>query len=193
MSSQGNQGSAARPAKQSLGKIVELEKLISESPSPERVCTKVAQILHVQRNEVALLRIEKGSLRFLFPTELRAAGIIPVSSSAVAARTASTSTSLLSNSFSRVKHVSLFESVKLGKPDENQVSEQMPIQKIMSVPVVQAEGKVVGVVQVSRKGLDSSLAGSDFTNDDLKLLEQSATVLAQMSFMQENTPLTDAQ
>jgi hypothetical protein len=59
----------------------------------------------------------------------------------------------------------------------------------MSVPVSQSDGKVVGVIQVSRKGLDSSLAGSDFTGDDLKRLEQAATVLARMPFMDETTPL----
>src|SRR5882762_11728452 len=128
MSSQGNQGAAAKLAKNNLSGLKELEKMLIESPSPERVSSKLAQILGVSRNEVAVLRLEKGCLRFVFPPELRAAGMIPVSSSAVAARTAATGTSLLSNSFARVKHVSLFESVKLGAKDENQASEQMPIQ-----------------------------------------------------------------
>jgi GAF domain len=189
MSSPGKQATGAKPAKENSHPIQELEKMVLEAPSPERVSTKLAQILQVQRNEVALLRIEKGSLRFVFPAELRAAGVIPVSSSAVAARTAATGTPLLSNSFARVKHVSLFESVRLGKSEDDQGSEQMPIQKIMSVPVSQSDGKVVGVIQVSRKGLDSSLAGSDFTGDDLKRLEQAATVLARMPFMDETTPL----
>jgi transcriptional regulator with GAF, ATPase, and Fis domain len=187
MSSQGNQGSAVKPAKQNSAGIADLEKLVSESPSPERVSTKLAQILRVNRNEVAILRLEKGSLRFLFPPELRSAGVIPVSGSAVAARTASTGTSLLSNTFARVKHVSLFESVKLGQADQS--SEQMPIQKIMSVPV-SADGKVLGVIQVSRKGLDSSLAGADFTNEDLKMLEQASNILARIPFMQEDAPLS---
>jgi len=191
MSSQGN-GSAAKAVKQGSSSLVELEKMVAESPSAERASAKLAQILHVQRNEVAVLRLEKGSLRFVFPPELRAAGVIPISSSAVAARTVSTGTSLLSNSFARVKHASLFESVRLGKPEENQASEQMPIQKIMSVPVMQAEGKVVGAIQVSRKGLDFSLAGTDFTTDDLKLLERAATVMARMPFMQNEPPEADS-
>jgi hypothetical protein len=65
----------------------------------------------------------------------------------------------------------------------------MPIQKIMSVPISGSEGKVIGVIQISRKGLDSSLAGTDFTNDDLKLLEQATGILARMPFMDENVPL----
>ena len=186
MSSTGNQGSAAKAAKTGLS---ELESMISESPSSDRVCLKLAQILHVRRSEVALLRLEKGSLRFIFPPELRSAGVLPLSGSAVAARTAATKTPLLSNSFMRVKHVSLFEAVKIKVADEEDRSqEQMPIQKIMSVPVVDS-GNVMGVVQISRKGLDASLSGADFSGDDLKQLEKAAEIIARMPFMQEGAEI----
>jgi hypothetical protein len=187
--SQGNQGAAAKLTRKNVSGVEDLEKMLAEAPSPERASSKLAQILNVSRNEVAVLRVEKGSLRFVFPPELRAAGVIPMSSSAVAARTVSTGTSLLSNNFARVKHASLFETVKLGAAEDNQGSEQMPIQKIMSVPVPHPGGKVVGVIQISRKGLDSSLAGTDFTTDDLKRLEQAAAVMARMPFMEEGAPL----
>ena len=85
----------------------------------------------------------------------------------------------------RVKHVSLFEAVKLGPDGEDQGHEQLPIQKIMSVPVAPSGGNVMGVVQVSRKGLDPSLAGADFTGEDLKQLERAAEILSRMPFMQE--------
>src|SRR5260370_28875356 len=171
MSSTGNQGSAAKAAKAGVS---ELESMLSESPSSDRVCLKLAQILQVRRSEVALMRLEKGSLRFIFPPELRSAGVLPLSGSAVAARTAATRTSLLSNSFMRVKHVSLFEAVKLGAAEEDRSQEQMPIQKIMSVPVMASGASVMGVVQVSRKRLDPSIAGADFTVEDLKQLQQAA-------------------
>src|SRR6266852_943067 len=165
--SSGNQGSAAKAAKAAKAGISELESMLSESPSSDRVCLKLAQILGVRRSEVALLRLDKGSLKFIFPPELRAAGVLPLSGSAVAARTASTRTPLLSNNFMRVKHVSLFEAVKLGaETTEDRSQEQMPIQKIMSVPVTSSEGTVIGVVQISRNGLDASLSGADFTGDD---------------------------
>jgi len=165
--------------------VGELESMISQSPSPDRVCLKLAQVLHVSRNEVALLRLEKNSLRFIFPPELRSAGVIPLTGSAVAARTAATRTPLLSNTFTRVKHVSLFEAVKLAPGEEDRSQDQVPIQKIMSVPVVGPERKVLGVVQISRKGLDASVAGADFTGDDLKQLEHVAEILARMPFMEE--------
>src|SRR5271154_5834711 len=140
MSSTGNQGTA-KAAKPSIG---DLETMLSETPSSDRVCLKLAQILRVRRNEVALLRNEKGSLRFIYPPELRSAGVLPLTGSAVAARTAATRTPLLSNNFMRVKHVSLFEAVKLGAADEeDRGQDQMPIQKIMSVPVV-SSGNVMG-------------------------------------------------
>jgi hypothetical protein len=186
MSSIGNQGFAAKAAKASVS---DLERMLSESPSSDRVCLKLAQILRVHRNEVALLRLEKGSLRFIFPPELRSAGVLPLTGSAVAARTAATRIPLLSNNFMRVKHVSLFEAVKLGAEVEDRSLEQMPIQKIMSVPVAHAAGNVVGVVQISRKGLDASLAGADFTNEDLRQLEQAADILSRMPLMQEGAEI----
>jgi hypothetical protein len=186
MPSTGNQGSAVRAAKVSLK---ELESMIAESPSSDRVCLKLAQVLNVRRSEVALLRLEKGSLRFIYPPELRSAGVLPLSGSAVAARTAATRTPLLSNAFMRVKHVSLFEAVKLGAVEEDRSQDQMPIQKIMSVPVAASGGKVIGVVQISRKGLDASVSGADFTAEDLKQVEQAAEILARMPFMQEGAEI----
>jgi len=181
MSSSGSTG--AKTAKAELG---ELEAMIAESPTTDNVCRKLAKILKVRRTEIAVLRIEKGSLRFIYPAELRSAGVLPLTGSAVAARTAATKTPLLSNNFMRVKHVSLFEAVKVTTGDEEEkAAEQMPIQKIMSVPVISQDGNVVGVVQVSRKGLDASLSGADFTSEDMKQLELAAEIIARMPFMKE--------
>jgi len=181
MASLGNDGIGAKPAKAEMGN---LERLLLEAPTAEAACLNVAKILHVRRSEIALMRLEKNSLRFLYPMELRLAGVLPLSGSAVAARTASTRVPMMSNSFMRVKHVSLFEAVKLVEEDDSSL-EQMPIQKIMSVPITSASGKVMGVVQVSHKGLDAALAGPDLTGDDMKLLEHAADILARMPFMQE--------
>lgn len=178
---------ATHAAKSAKSAIEELEQMISDSPTSERACNKLAQVLNVRRGEIALMRLEKGSLRFIYPVELRCAGVLPLSGSAVAARTAVTRTPLLSNTFMRVRHASLFEAVKLTNEDEG-TKEQMPIQKIMSVPIT-SDDKAIGVVQVSRKGLDASLCGPDFTSDDLKMLERGAEILARMPFMQEGAEL----
>ena len=52
-----------------------------------------------------------------------------------------------------------------------------PIQKIMSAPLI-AEGKVVGVVQISRKGKNGPASGPDFTIKDLTALMATAGLLA---------------
>jgi hypothetical protein len=77
----------------------------------------------------------------------------------------------------------------LGAGEEDQSQDQMPIQKIMSVPVAPAGGSVMGVIQVSHKGLDPSLAGTDFTSEDLKQLEQAAEILSRMPFMKEGAEI----
>ncbi len=106
-------------------------------------------------------------LTFLYPAELKTAGAIPLSSSAVAARTAQTKQAELFNGFTQVKHFSVFELVKLG----NTGLDDQVIQKLMSAPVLSANGAVVGVIQVSRKAPRPAAAGPDFTSDDLRKLE----------------------
>jgi len=172
--------------------IADLEQLRPESANLETFFAKLARTLRVSRHEVAVLRIEKNCLRFIYPAELRDAGFLPLSGSAVAARTATTRSPLLSNAFAKVRHVSLFESVKLDGKAEEDEPRQLPIQKIISVPIAGPEGRVLGVIQLSRKGLDPSLAGSDFTSDDLKLVEKAAQILAGMPFMQEDAALEAA-
>src|SRR5258708_19839205 len=88
--SSGNLGSAAKAARAAAAGVSELESMVSESPSSDRVCLKLAQILGVRRSEVALLRLEKGSLRFIFPPELRSAGGLPLTRSAAFSRPAPT-------------------------------------------------------------------------------------------------------
>jgi len=165
--------------------LTKLERLLQQAPppTPDRVCAEIARILRVQHTEVALMRAEKEVLRFLFPSELRAAGSIPLSSSAVAARTAVTKTSVLSNTFVKVKHVSLFETVRLGLGESSNSQEPSPIQKLMSVPVQDGDNRVLGVIQISRKGIDPNAVGPDFDMDDLRQLEAIARVVAKLDFM----------
>jgi hypothetical protein len=131
------------------------------------ICAGVARIFHVRDTEVALLELTGTMLNFLFPAELTTAGAIPLSSSAVAARTARTKEAELSNGFTQVKHFSVFELVKLG----NTGLDEQVIQKLMSAPVVARDGRVLGVIQVSRKAPRPDAAGPDFTSDDLRKLE----------------------
>jgi hypothetical protein len=157
-----------------------------KATTPALFCAELAKQCNVRTTEIALLRLEKGLLKFLFPEHLKTAGAIPVSSSsAVAAHTAMTKKVELFNNFVKVRHANIFEAVKANVGDEA-VPEQPPIQKLMSAPVLDAERNVLGVVQISRKGYDLSSAGPDFTLDDLQQLENAAKHLATMPFLKDD-------
>lgn len=143
--------------------------------TPEKLCAELADIFRVRRDEVALLRLQGRMLQFIFPAELRAAGAIPLSSSAVAARTATSRKAEVFNSFVRVKHSSVFEMVKLGNEEAAPNPEVRVIQKLMTAPVLGKNGAVVGVVQISRKGATLAAAGPDFSAEDLELLERAGS------------------
>jgi len=82
------------------------------------------------------------------------------------------------NNLPAQKHPTVFESVALDTITATAKKEERhPIQKIMSVPLL-VDGKVVGVVQVSRKGKSPTTAGADFTIRDLTSLVTTAGVLA---------------
>jgi GAF domain-containing protein len=139
------------------------------------LCMVLAKIFRVQYTEVALLRLEGDLLHFVFPDYLRTSGAIPLSSKAVAAHTALSKKAEIFNNFARVKHASIFETIK---PDDSaEPAVPSPIQKLMSVPILDRDSVVVGVIQISRKGLDPKFA-QDFSREDLHDLELAAGLLA---------------
>lgn len=127
------------------------------------VAEKIARSLGVKTEEVAILEVSHRwrHLRFLVPEALKNVGFVPLSSnSAFAARTARESRPEIENNFSAARHATIFESIKIGaEPAE-------AIQKMISAPIL-LDGKVIGVIQVSRKGANPRSAGPDFTADDL--------------------------
>jgi len=147
----------------------DLEQLrqLPEDWSREAVCGKIAEIFQVKPTEVALLELRGKLLHFVFPQELATAGAIPLSSSAVAARTAQSQKAEVFNGFAQVNHFSVFELVKIG---DSGLDDQV-IQKLMSAPVISGKGEVLGVIQISRKGPRPNIAGPDFTQADLQKLE----------------------
>ncbi len=182
----GRDGSAAAPAR--APESQELEHLLDQNPTPDQFCAEVSKVFHVRPSEVALLRLEDGLLKFLFPDELKTAGSIPLSSSsAVAAHTAVTKKVELFNNFAKVKHARIFESVKLGSAEKSEPMEPAAIQKLMSAPVLGPEGRVLGVIQICRKGFDWPSSGPDFSLDDLLQLELAARVTAKFAFMRDSS------
>jgi hypothetical protein len=152
--------------------VTELERLAEaldvEGGGPVEIplaamAEKIAKNLGVEADEVAILGVSTRwrHLHFLVPQALKNVGFIPMSStSALAARTGRESRPEINNNFSAVRHASVFEGVKAATVTGES------IQKIVSAPIL-CEGKVVGVMQISRKGATPMEAGADFTSEDL--------------------------
>ena len=172
------QSAAASPALDAFGRSVK------SASFPEEFCLELSKMFQVLSTEVAVFRVEDGQLKFLYPVALRTAGSIPLSSSAIAAHTAVGQRAELYNNFPRIKHASIFEHVKLTQGDQDSV--EKPIQKLMSAPILDAKGHVLGVIQISRKGYDLISSGPDFTLEQLQHLERAASLAARAPFMQAN-------
>lgn len=154
-----------------------LNEMLSPISAPEtRLATAarfVCTAFSMKPDEVALFRLDdSGFLSFIWPTRLQNAGSVPLTAtSPLVARTARENAGFLNNSFANTPHASFFEHFH-----KNEAS-SLPIQKIMSAPLT-AEGKVKGVIQVSRKGEDPVRAGNDFSKSELAALERIAAVIA---------------
>ncbi len=156
----------------SAGLVAELERLASaistQKPGEQEislpaVAERISKVLGVRPDEVAILAVSEKwkHLHFLVPQALKNVGFIPLSSpSALAARTARENRTEVDNKFHETRHASVFEGVK----SETLTAEA--IQKIVSAPIT-INNKVLGVLQVSRKGASLASAGPDFASDDV--------------------------
>ncbi len=143
----------------------------------EKATAEISKAFAVKSDEVAILQlVQNGNvLAFLVPIKLQKVGSIPMSNAnSLAVRTAREKRPEAINSFAQQKHPTVFEAVDLGVEHNK---EKNPIQKIMSAPLI-ADGKVMGVVQISRKGKNGPASGPDFTIKDLTALMATAGILA---------------
>src|ERR1700752_2956508 len=122
--------------------LLPLGSVLGQGVTALDLCMVLAKIFRVQYTEVALLRREGGLLRLIFPEYLRTTGAIPLSSKAVAAHTALSKKAEIFNNFARVKHASIFETIR-PEANDSQEPPPAPIQKLMSVPIVDRDSKVV--------------------------------------------------
>ena len=133
-----------------------------------------AQAFKGRKDEVALLQVspEGRMISFLFPTKFQKIGAIPLTSShSLAAKTVREKRGEIVNNFSVYKHPTVFESI-----DVSAAEKATPIQKIVSSPMI-VDGKVVGVIQLSRKGKPGDRIGPDFTPSDLTELNTAGTIV----------------
>jgi len=163
--------------------ILTVAKLVDElrkggaPPSDQdwnRLAAQVSNGFKARKEEVAILRLSADAkvLSFIFPIKLSYIGAIPISTThSLAAKTIREKRGEFVNNFANYKHPTVFEAVDLSEGEK-----AVPIQKIMSSPMI-VDGKVVGVIQISRKARPGEPVGTDFTHADLAQLASVGSVL----------------
>jgi GAF domain-containing protein len=160
-----------------VAKNVEEMRKAGGWPSDEalnRLAAQVALGFKARKDEVAILRLSPDGkmMSFLFPVKLSRIGAIPLTTThSLAAKNIRDKRGEIVNNFSVYKHPTVFEAVDLSEQEK-----AAPIQKIVSVPMV-VEGKVLGVIQVSRKAKPGDPVGPDFTSKDMAELTAVGTIL----------------
>lgn len=160
-----------------VAKHVEEMRKAGGPPSDEalnRLAAQIALAFGAKKDEVAVLRLSPDSrmLRFVLPLKLSKIGAIPLTTAhSLAAKTMRDKRGEIVNNFSVYKHPTVFEAVDLSEQEK-----AAPIQKIVSAPMI-ADGNVVGVIQISRKGRAGDVIGPDFTSRDLAELSTVGTIL----------------
>jgi hypothetical protein len=133
----------------------------------ERVVKAMSQQFSCKQDEVAILLLSSDGrhLRFAAPRRFADLGSIPLTKrDSIAVGVFSRRAGEVINNVPMVKHVTFFESIKLrDKP--------APIQKMVTTPLF-VRGQPVGVAEISRKGDSPRDAGPDFTQADLRRVQE---------------------
>ena len=140
----------------------------------DRVVKHACGAFGAKSDEVAILMTTSDGrhLRFVAPRKFADLGTIPVTKrDSIAVNVLGRKAGEAMNNVPMVKHVAFFESVKLR-------DRVVPIQKMITVPIM-FDGRAVGVAQLSRKGESPSEAGPDFSQADMKRLQDVFESVAQ--------------
>lgn len=121
----------------------------------------------VAPDEVALFKlVDDDHLSFVLPRELVNKGTIPVNASqSVAAKTVTSMKAACFNDFQSQRHITFFEGIKINAEVKGL------IQRMLCAPIVH-DKKVIGIIQISRKGPDQVQCGAPFAPSDLDNLVQ---------------------
>ena len=162
-----------------VAKLVDALRKSGKPPTDQELNRLTAQISNgfkAKKEEVAILRLSSDAnvLTFVFPIKLSKLGAIPLTTThSLAAKTIRDKRGEIVNNFPSYKHPTVFEAIDLS--DSERAS---PIQKIMSSPMI-VDGKVVGVIQISRKAHPGEPVGPDFTPADMAQLSTLGSILGQ--------------
>jgi GAF domain-containing protein len=139
-----------------------------------RLAAQISNGFKAKKEEVAILRLAPDArmLTFIFPIKLAVVGNIPLTTThSLAAKSVRDKRGEIVNNFPTYKHPTVFEAVDLSEQEK-----AVPIQKIMSAPMI-VEGKIVGVIQISRKARPGEPVGPDFTQADMAQLSTVGSIL----------------
>lgn len=141
----------------------------------ETLAGELALFFRVDPHEVGLFKLETDGRMAVFvwpPHRMDTAIKIPVSSftTSLISATARQRQGSIDNAFASTRHLHMFEHALTDK------EHCVPLQKVMTAPAVKND-KLVWIVQISRKAKSLSEADPDFTNLELKQLEQIAQTL----------------
>jgi hypothetical protein len=155
------------------------EKSIAEASSPlqkqEVIASSIAAVFSIRDDEVALFSydLSREVLVFVWPKSLKSVGSIPLNAHhCLVSKTAVEKKGVLDNCFASTPHLYMFEHFLSDK------LKRIPIQKIMSVPVMMGD-QLKGVVQAARKGQDRDSAGAYFNSADLSRLSFIAGIIGE--------------
>jgi hypothetical protein len=140
----------------------------------DQLARQIGRAFNVRKQEVAILRVsaDRKTLSFVYPTRLARVGAIPLTTThSLATKTIRDKRGEIVNNFPVYKHPTVFEAVKLSEEEK-----ATPIKKIISSPMI-VDGKVEGVIQVSRKAATGETVGADFKSRDLAELANVGTIL----------------
>lgn len=142
---------------------------------PEMAACEIARFFEVQEHEIGLFQINPVSHMAVLraPLSIGNPATIPVQSiaSSQLVSTIREQRGFIDNNFSRTPHLHMVERTLAER------EQRIPVQKIMSAPLA-AEGEVRWVIQVTRKGKTRDEAGVDFTEADLRYLENMVNAVA---------------
>lgn len=142
------------------------------------IATEIAGFFSLRAHEVGIFSVnrKKHEITFLWPQGMSNAGHVPLNAvNSLVARTANDLVTTLDNFFAKSRHLYIFEFMLAEKSD------RIPIQKIMSAPVI-VDGTAKAVIQIVRKGASLTEAGADFSEQNLADLVKIAALLSHYNF-----------
>jgi hypothetical protein len=160
-----------------IARLVDEMRKTGAHPSDQdwnRLAAQISNGFKAKKEEVAILRLSADAkvLSFVFPIKLAQVGAIPLTTThSLAAKTIRDKRGEIVNNFPTYKHPTVFEAVDLSESEK-----AVPIQKIMSAPMV-VDGNIVGVIQISRKARPGEPVGPDFTPADIAQLSTVGSIL----------------